>query len=132
MANIVPRSLLGSLDTPSLLPRLWDDNWFTQASGVNITEDENNVFVEAAVPGINTEDLEVTYQRGMLLIRSKSEDNAKEGNARAYRTLSYSVAVPGDIAEDTTPEARCENGMLRVSFQKSPAAQPMKIQVKKG
>lgn len=129
MANLVPRSFF---DSASLLPRLWDDNWFTQASGVNITEDDNHVFVEAAVPGIKAEDLEVTYQRGMLHIRSKSEDASEKGEARAYRTLSYSVAVPGDIAEDAAPEARCENGMLRVAFAKTPAAQPMKIQVKKG
>jgi HSP20 family protein len=129
MANIVPRSFW---DAPSLLPSLLSDSWIPQNTGVNITDDEKHVFVEAAVPGVKAEDLDLTYHRGMLHIRTKSEDKSEDGSQRSFRALSYSVDIPTEAVEEGEPEARCENGMLRVVFNKAPSAQPKKIAVKKG
>lgn len=130
MNSLVPRAMW---DPQPLLPALWNDSWFSQAGGVNVTEDDDHVFVEAAVPGIKEDRLDLTFHRGMLHIRTKSEDESGDGDTRSYRSLSYSVRIPVDVIdEDAEPEARCEDGMLKVAFRKAASAQPKKITVKKG
>jgi HSP20 family protein len=133
--DLVPRRLLSF---PSL-PSIWedDDNWLTMPStqtGLSVSEDEKNVYVEAAVPGIDPENIEVNYQDGYVWIHGETNDEQKDKNRKYYRqnaqSFSYRVAVPGDIDQNAEPEATYKNGMMVVTFAKSPQSQPKKIKVK--
>ena len=135
--SLIPRRLLSF---PSLsLPDFWDEDeeWLTSPStqgGLSVYEDKNKVYIEAAVPGIDPKNVDVTFQDGYLWIRGETkeeeEDKKKKYYRKASRSFSYRVAVPGDVDEDKEPEATYKHGVMTIVFAKSPKAQPKKIQVK--
>jgi HSP20 family protein len=123
----------------STVPSLWndEDDWVTTQStpsGLSVSEDEKNVYVEAALPGIDPKNIEMTYHNGYLWVRGEVKEEQKDKTRKYYRqstqSFSYRVAVPGDVNEQTEPEATYKHGVMTVSFAKSPKAQPKKIQIK--
>ena len=119
------------------LPSLWDDDddflTFPQVpSGLTVSEDDKNVYVEAELPGLTPEDVEVTFDKGVLWVKGEAgeEDKSKKYYRRSQRSFSYRVAVPGDIDLGKDPDAEYKNGVMTVTFAKSPVAQPKKIAVK--
>lgn len=104
----------------------------TTPSDLAISEDDKKVYVEAAVPGINPSDIEVTFDKGIVWIKgeTKEEESKKKYYRKATSSFSYRVAVPGEIDHTTEPEATCKNGVMTVAFTKAEKAQPKKIAVK--
>lgn len=134
--DLVPNRLL-SFPTMS---SLWndDDEWLnapSTPSGLSVAEDEENIYVEAAVPGINPDDVDITFHDGYLWIRGEAKEEEKDKKRKYYRqaarSFSYRVAIPGDLDTSKEPEATYQNGVMTVAFAKSPKTQPKKIQVKK-
>ncbi len=134
--DLVPKSFFSF---PSIqLPSIWndDDEWLTSPSspsGLSVSEDENKIYIEAALPGINPENIEITTQDGYLWIRGEMREEEKDKNRKYYREatkfFSYRVAVPGDIDQNIDPTATYKHGVMTVAFMKSPKSQPKKIQV---
>lgn len=114
-----------------------DEDWssFLPSSGLTVSEDEKNVYIEAAVPGLDPDKVEVTYEKGVLWIRGSQESSQNDDQKKFYRkassAFSYRVMVPGDIDESAEPQALCKNGVMKVTFAKKPEMQPKKITVKK-
>lgn len=140
MANLIPRDMwaLPSFRMPSLIDEIDDLMPMAQmetTSALSVSEDDKHIHVEAAVPGIEPEDVEVTYDRGMLWIRGESREEEKDKKRKFYRraarAFSYRIAVPGDIDPNTKPEAECINGMIMVTFPKASSTMPKKITVKR-
>jgi HSP20 family protein len=134
--DLIPRSFW---NLPNRLPSmLEDEDWtsFFPSSGLTVSEDEKNVYIEASVPGIDPSHVEVTFDKGTLWIRGSEnadeEDKDKKYYRRASKNFSYRVAVPGNVDENAEPDAVCKNGIMRVTFQKLPEKQPRKINVKTG
>jgi HSP20 family protein len=133
--DIIPRSFF---DFPNMrLMSIWEDEDNLMSSGGNpgglsISEDESYVYIDAAIPGVNPDEVEMTYHNGILKIHGKINEEKKE--RKNYRMMtsefSYQVAVR-EIDQNEEPEATCKNGILHVRFTKSRAAQPKKITVKK-
>jgi len=117
-------------------PSLWEEEEKELTAGVpsglSVSEDEKNIYVEAALPGIDPKDIEVTFDKGILWIKgeAKEEEKKKKYYRKASRSFSYRVAVPGEIDEKVEPEAKCKNGVMTVTFAKSPKTQPKRITVK--
>lgn len=114
-----------------------DDNlpmWSPAASGLQVSEDETHVYVEAALPGVDPHDIEVTFDKGMLWIKGEGKVEEKDTKRTFYRktsqSFSYRVAIPGDVDEAKEPEANCKNGVMTIAFTKVPEKQPKKIAVK--
>lgn len=136
-SNLVPKRFLSF---PRLsLPDLWDEDedWLTvpsAPSGLSVYEDDSKVYVEAAVPGIDPKNVDITFQDGYLWVRGETKEEEKDKKRKYYRrasrSFSYRVAVPGDIDETKEPEATYKHGVMTIAFAKSPKAQPKKIQVK--
>lgn len=119
------------------LPSLWedDDDWHGPAnvpSGLSISEDDTSVYVSAALPGVDPKDVEVTFDKGYLWVKgeAKEEEKEKKFYRKATSSFSYRVAVPGDLDSNAEPDASYKNGVMTVSFAKSPKTQPRKIAVK--
>ncbi|HOE15206.1 MAG TPA: Hsp20/alpha crystallin family protein [Candidatus Paceibacterota bacterium] len=135
--NIVPKKMLSF---PSFsLPSLWDDDedWFITPStqnGLTVSEDDNKIYVEAAVPGIDPKNVEVTFQDGYLWIRAETKEEERDKKKKYYRqasqSFSYRVAVPGEVDPSKEPEATYKHGVMTITFNKSPKAQPKKIPIK--
>lgn len=131
--DLIPRSFMG----PSRFQNWLDDeDWsaFLPSSGLTVSEDEKHVTVEAAVPGLDPEKVDVTFDKGILWIRGNKDQEEKDENKKFYRkassSFSYRVAVPGEIDENQEPAATCKNGVMKVTFQKKPQVEPKKINVK--
>ncbi|MDD4027307.1 MAG: Hsp20/alpha crystallin family protein [Candidatus Shapirobacteria bacterium] len=135
--NIIPKKMLSF---PSFsIPSLWDEDegWFmtpSTQSGLSVSEDDGKVYIEAAVPGINPKDVEVTFQDGYLWVRAETKEEEKDKNKKYYRqasrSFSYRVVVPGEVDLNKEPEATYKHGIMTITFEKSPKLQPKKIQVK--
>ncbi len=122
---------------PSFLEENEEEGWpehFSEPSGLSVFEDDKHVTIEAAVPGLNPEEIEMTFEKGILWI--KGEKKEAEKNKKYYRkalsSFSYRIAVPGNIDEDAQPEATCHQGILRIIFTKTSKSEPKKIPIKAG
>lgn len=134
MLDIIPKSFW-SFPTNSLLT---DDDFFTSpttGSDLSVSEDDNNVFIEANMPGLESDDIEVTYHKGQLWLRGSKKEEEKDKKKKYYRyassSFSYRLAVPGNIDEKSEPDAEYKNGVMKVTFKKLAEEQPKKITVKK-
>lgn len=59
-------------------PSVWDDeeDWLAESgpSGLTVSEDEKNVYIEAAVPGLEPKDIEVNFHKGFLWIKGEAKE----------------------------------------------------------
>lgn len=132
--KLIPRSML------SFPFSFWEgneDEWmqdFSEQSGLSVSEDDNNVYVEAALPGIKPGEIELSFEKGVLWIKAEKKEEVQDKSRKYYRkstgTFSYRVAVPGNVDESRQPEAVCKNGVLKVSFAKTKKTEAKKIPVK--
>lgn len=133
--DLIPKRLLSFPTFPSFWDE--DEDWLTMPStqtGLSISEDEKNVYVEAALPGIDPNNIEVTYQDGYVWVHGEIKEEEKDKKRKYYRqsaqSFSYRVAIPGDVDPNVEPEATYKNGMMIIAFAKSPASQPKRIKIK--
>ncbi len=103
---------------------------------VNLSEDQDNLYVEALVPGLEAKDIELTVMRGMLTL--SGERKASEGpkktwhrNERGAGKFLRTVELPVEVAADKV-KAEYKNGVLTVALPKHEAARPKKVEVKVG
>jgi HSP20 family protein len=106
-------------------------NWQTQNQGLQISEDESTVTVEASLPGLNEHEIDVTFEKGVLMIRGEKketeEDKKKKYYRRSARSFIYHMTVPGNVDEAAEPKAEFKNGVAHITFQKQRKAQPRRI-----
>ncbi|MDD2224828.1 MAG: Hsp20/alpha crystallin family protein [Candidatus Shapirobacteria bacterium] len=131
---LVPKKLLMTPWFPSDLDSWWNDDLITSNNdnGLSISEDEKGVYVKAAVPGIDPKDIDITYNKGILTIKGEmiEKEEKKKIIRQSRQSFYYQLTVPGDIDDKAEPEAKCKNGMMTVTFAKSPKVQPKKITIK--
>lgn len=119
---------------PGLINRHWPA--VNTKNDVTIGETDEAVFVEFPIPGIPKDKIQISFDKGSLLVTAEDEEEKKEDrkdvkyHCKSSRRYSYRVAIPARIDEQATPEATYKDGILRVVFQKSRAARAHKITVK--
>jgi HSP20 family protein len=104
-----------------------------ETSNLSISEDKNSIYVEAALPGLSQEDIEVTFDNNLLWIKGEKKEEKKDKKfyKKAISSFSYRVAVPGEIDEKKEIEASYKNGIMKVTFPKAKKTEPKKITIKK-
>jgi HSP20 family protein len=101
---------------------------------LNVYEEGDELMVEAQLPGLKPEDLEINVEQGVLTISGqiKAEEERKERNylVREHRTgrFSRSLRLPPAYDADAC-KADFDHGVLRLVFPKSEAAKPRRIQI---
>lgn len=85
----------------------------------DVTRTENGYEVEVPVPGFKPEQIDVTFKDGVLSVNGKNE----------RRTFARSFTVPEDVDTDNI-EARVSDGMLVLSLNRRPEAQPKRISIR--
>lgn len=104
---------------------------------VDIRQIDDSFVIEASVPGFRPEDVELTFQEGMLTIKGqqKHESEEKEGSwiRRERRTSSVfrQVGLPAEVRADEI-SASFEHGVLRIIVPRAQKAQPKRIPVTGG
>lgn len=102
---------------------------------LDITSGEDSITIEAALPGIHPEDVEITVHQDTLTIgvKEQAEQETREGQ-RVYRELrrssgSRTLTLPSGLDLDRA-DASFENGMLRLEIPRAEQAKPRQIAVK--
>jgi HSP20 family protein len=120
-------------------PDLWDDDLFPSQGGMNnsldVYETENESVVRANVAGVKEDDIDITFEKGILWIKAQRTDEHKDEKkthfSRSSWSYSYKVAVPGMLDTSSEPNVDLHNGMLTVTFKKAEASKPKKLMVNK-
>lgn len=124
-------------DFSSALSGFWDEEHWdlgaTYPSGLSVYEKGDEVIVEASLPGISFEEIEVTYEKNILVIEGHKKKETEEKDKKYYRkassSFSYRLMVPGNVDHEAEPDAVFANGVLKVIFKKRRGEGPKKIKV---
>jgi HSP20 family protein len=107
------------------------------APAVDITERKDAYLVAVELPGVAPEDLEITFQDGLLTIqgeRHAAHDPAAEKVHRAerrYGPFRRSITLPSHVMADAI-EATARDGVLQILVPKATEAQAKRIPVRPG
>lgn len=102
---------------------------------MNLWEDDEAVNVEAELPGIKLDDLEIAVLGDDQLLVKGTRAACQPAQADWYRQerpvgdFDRTIALPTSVIANKV-EARLENGVLSIRLPISPAAKPTKITVK--
>lgn len=102
---------------------------------LNIWEREGELFVEAELPGLKNDDLDISVVGQQLIIKGRRADfEPEEGVAfhrreRGVGDFMRSIDLPVDVDANRV-EAKLTDGVLLITLPKAEAAKPRKIQVK--
>lgn len=126
------RNLTSAEEFDRLIGRAASRNAWVPALDVRETEGGFEVTVD--LPGMEPEDVDVTFENGVLTISgtrvfSKEDDEETYHRIeRSFGTFARSVRLPR-TADTEKIEATFEKGVLNVSIPKSEAAKPRIIEV---
>jgi HSP20 family protein len=104
---------------------------------IDVVETEGGLHVQAELPGVERDDIEVQLDDGMLTLKGekKREEERKEKDyhlvERAYGSFMRRIALPFEIDPDRV-EAKFDKGVLTISLPRSAKAeaQPRRIEIK--
>ncbi|MGI5837519.1 MAG: Hsp20/alpha crystallin family protein [Chloroflexota bacterium] len=102
---------------------------------VNMYRQNNDVMVEATLPGIRPEDVDISVSGNTLTIRAeRKEEKERKEEDYYYREVEAAhffrqLTLPGEVQADKA-EAKYENGMLKLRLPLSGAAKESRIKVK--
>jgi HSP20 family protein len=102
------------------------------APEVNIFETKDGYVLEAEMPGVNKEGLEITLEGNELTIVGRRPGQRQSGNVlfRESRDVDYRRLFELDPAIDTTKvAAKIEQGILTLTLPKSERVKPRKITI---
>lgn len=102
---------------------------------VNVQESDKEVVLEAEMVGLSKEDISLELKDDELLITGKvRETEPSKGYTLVHRErcpFEYVRSfVLGEMIDKEKIDAQYENGILKVTLQKTEAAHPRKIQIK--
>ena len=101
---------------------------------MNVTQDDNNFYLRAEVPGISAKELSISALRDRVSISGKREIPQENDRVsyhrkeRAEGAFSRTVTLPGEVAADRI-EARCSDGILTLKLPKAEESKPRQIAV---
>ena len=101
---------------------------------INILEREDAMLIQADLPGLNAEDVEVTVENGTLSIRGERRlEEANEGETyhrveRSYGVFERTFNLP-DSVDTTKIEARFKNGEMVLTLPKREETKPRAVKI---
>ena len=130
----------------SMVDRMFENAMDRQTGGwqpvewglaLDVTENEEEFTVKASVPGINSDDLEITFTDGTLTIKgeTRGEKNVDEAHyhirERRFGRFSRSISLPSNLDTDKI-EASYDSGVLTLHLPKAEEMKPKRIEIKSG
>jgi len=105
---------------------------------INVSEDKDNIYVDALAPGLDPETLNASVSGDQLVIsgekkslpksvKSEFVHRSERSTGQFARSLSLSVSVQSEKVQ-----ANYTNGVLKILLPKMEEAKPKQIQVKLG
>jgi HSP20 family protein len=106
----------------------------TNAFPVDIHETPDAIEVDAAIPGADVADVEVTTTNNSVMIRAEVRANREEHEGEMLRQervtgiFQRAFTLPTEI-DPSAVEARMDNGMLVIRLPKAEATKPKRVEV---
>ena len=103
---------------------------------LDVRRDGNALHVEAALPGVNPEDVQITVENGTLTISAESREEQTQENDQGEilvqeirrGSVSRSITLPAGLEPDKA-EATFENGVLRLDIPVAETVKPRQIHI---
>jgi HSP20 family protein len=147
MANVTRWDPFGEVMTlREAMNSLFEDSFVNPSSTrsgtlgmpLDVAETKEAFIVEASLPGVRPEDLDITLQNNVLTISGETRQQQATGEKpnyhrveRRYGRFSRSISLPTQVQSDKV-DAQLTNGILRLEIPKAEAARPRKIAVSVG
>jgi len=104
------------------------------APSADISETDKEYLIRTELPAVKKEDVQVTYDDGMITIKGERKQQKEEKNEKYHRTESFygsferSFSLPDNVDADTI---RCESkdGILTVHIPKTEVSKPKAKQI---
>ncbi len=117
----------------SLAPSSWRSfNW---SVALDVVESDDEYLIKASLPGINPDDLEITFSDNLLTIMGEVQEEEELDEAhyhlreRRYGKFTRSIKLPSGIDAEKIV-ANYENGVLKLHLPKVEEVKPKKISIK--
>ena len=102
---------------------------------MDVTEQENAYVVKAEIPGVAKQDIQVSIEGNQVTIGAevKREKEVKDGERvlrgeRYFGSVYRSFTLPVEV-DETTSNAKYENGVLELTLAKKPANAGRKLTI---
>jgi len=102
---------------------------------VNFSDDEGHVYVDALVPGVDPNEVDLTVLRNTLTISGERKPFAEQKGQIVHRSelgsgkFSRTLELPIEI-DPNRISAECKNGIMRITLARAEHAKPKKIEIK--
>jgi len=107
--------------------------WEEIAPRVNVSEKDGVIQIEAAIPGMDSKNLEVSVRDDVLTLKGEYKEEREEKGKEVYRkefstgSFERTIALPARVQADKA-EAKFEKGILKLTL---PVVQEDRERVKK-
>lgn len=104
---------------------------------VDIRQSDSEFVIEASVPGFKPDEVEVTFDDGVLTLRGQRSERHEEQygeyvrRERRQSSVYRQIGLPAEVRADEIG-ATFENGVLRITVPRAQKAQPKRIAVTTG
>jgi HSP20 family protein len=104
---------------------------------VDISERKDAYLVMVELPGVKADDVEITFEDGLLTIQGQrhfAHDSAEEKmhrTERFYGAFRRSITLPSHVEADKI-EASAQDGVLQIMVPKAPEVRAKRIKVRVG
>jgi HSP20 family protein len=141
MANLANRSwdpfagLLAEYGFP--VQRFFDREVDGFVPRFEVKETKEALVLRADLPGVKSEDLDVSVQANVLTVSGKREQEKKATDEtwhmveRMYGSFTRSFTLP-EAVDTKGLDAELKDGVLTVTLPKAPEAKPQRVQIKSG
>ncbi len=102
---------------------------------VDIFENKNEIVLEAELPGMSAEDVNISIENNVLTLHGERKFEKKDERdnfhrvERSYGSFTRSFTLPPTVSSETA-NAEFENGVLRLTLAKREEAKPRRIEIK--
>ena len=114
----------------------WSDQ-VTWGLALDVAETKDDFVVKASIPGINPDDLEITFTDNVLTIKGETQEDKDiqeeqyQVRERRYGSFTRSISLPNTIKADAIA-ANYESGVLTLKLPKVEEVKPKRIAINVG
>ncbi len=125
-------------DIPRTIEKFFDELWAPLEISqrriayppMNITEDENNLYVFMELPGVDVKDLDLTLSDKSLILKGERKPEEAEyiRQERPMGSFQRIINFNVDVVRDKI-KAKMKNGVLEIILPKAEEVKPKKIAI---
>jgi HSP20 family protein len=106
------------------------------APAVDVAEEKDKILVRVEVPGMNENDLKVSFEDGLLTVGGERQFERKDDRnyhriERTYGTFTRTFSLPRTVDANAI-SAQYRDGILEIEIPKLEEAKPKQIQINVG